>query len=60
MPFALQNPGQTFQRMMDNIFRDLPFDFGYIDDHLLSSKNMDEHMDHLRQFFNTLSTNGRG
>ena len=30
-PFGLRNAGQTFQRMMDSIFRDLDYAFVYID-----------------------------
>ena len=35
LPFGLQNASQTFQRMMDRIFGDLPFCFVYLDDILV-------------------------
>ena len=31
LPFGLRNTAQMFQRMMDNIFGDLPFCFIYMD-----------------------------
>ena len=35
LPFGLRNAAQTFQRMMDRIFSDLPFCFVYLDDTLV-------------------------
>ncbi len=35
MPFGLRNAGQTFQRFIDSIFRDLDFVFVYIDEVLV-------------------------
>ena len=32
MPFGLRSSAQTFQRMMDNITRDIDFVFVYLDD----------------------------
>jgi hypothetical protein len=32
MPFDLKNAAQTFQRLMDSLFRDCPFVFIYLDD----------------------------
>jgi transposase InsO family protein len=58
MPFGLRNAAQTFQRLMDRIFRHLPFCFCYLDDHLIASRTLDEHLGHLRQFFRLLSDNG--
>jgi cleavage and polyadenylation specificity factor subunit 1 len=39
MPFGLRNAGQSFQRLMDSVFQDLPRVFVYIDDILISSAN---------------------
>jgi hypothetical protein len=58
MPFGLMNAAQTFQRLMDRLFRHLPFVFTYLDDHLIASRTMEEHMDHLSQFFQVLQENG--
>ena len=37
MPFGLKNTAQTFQRLMDWIFKGLPFVFIYLDDILVAS-----------------------
>jgi hypothetical protein len=58
MPFGLKNAAQTFQRLMDRLFRHLPFVFVYLDDILIASRNEREHMDHLRQVFAVLQENG--
>ncbi len=38
MPFGLTNAAQSFQRLMDKLFRHLPFVFTYLDDHLIASR----------------------
>jgi hypothetical protein len=43
---------------MDRLFGRLPFVFTYLDDHLISSRTLDEHMEHLREFFAVLDQNG--
>ena len=43
MPFGLRNSGNTFQRFMDTITRDLHFVFAYTDDLLLASSTELEH-----------------
>jgi hypothetical protein len=58
MPFGLMNAAQTFQRLMDRLFRKLPFVFTYLVDHLVASPTLEEHMDHLSQFFQVLEDNG--
>ena len=58
MPFGLKNAAQTFQRFMDNVFRDLPFAYVYLDDILVASSSSDEHAKHLRQLFGRLADNG--
>ena len=55
MPFGLRNAAQTFQRMIDEVLRGLPFTFAYIDDLLIASKNREEHLDHLKQVFERLT-----
>ena len=39
LPFGLRNAAQTFQRIMDRIFGDLPFRFVYLDDILVFSSS---------------------
>jgi hypothetical protein len=34
------NAAQTFQRLMDRLFRSLPFVFTYLDDHLIASHSL--------------------
>jgi hypothetical protein len=58
MPFGLTNAAQTFQRLMDRLFGHLPFVFTYLDDHLIASTTMEEHLEHLRIFFEILRDNG--
>jgi hypothetical protein len=58
MPLGLKNVAQTFQWLMDRIFRQLPFLFSYLDDHLIASCTLDEHHQQLRQFFKILDANG--
>jgi hypothetical protein len=52
------NAAQTFQRLMDRLFGHFPFLFTYLDDHLIASRTLEEHMDHLSQFFSVLQDNG--
>ena len=49
LPFGLWNAGTTFQRMMDSILGDLPYCFTYVDDILVLSSSLEEHVEHLRQ-----------
>jgi hypothetical protein len=58
MPFGLKNAAQSFQRMMDTLFRGLGFVFIYLDDFLVASKSRDEHLAHLRAVFQVLDKAG--
>ena len=58
MPFGLRNAAQTFQRLMDDVVRGLPFIYVYLDDLLVASTSEDEHERHLRQLFNRLQEYG--
>jgi len=58
MPFGLKNAAQTFQRLMDSVLRDLPFVFVYLDDILVASTLVEEHLSHLRALFTRLSQYG--
>ena len=55
MPFGLKNAGQTFQRMMDEIFGELDFVFVYMDDVLVASRSAEEHLEHFRVVFQKLA-----
>ncbi|KAL0459224.1 UNVERIFIED_CONTAM: Enzymatic polyprotein [Sesamum latifolium] len=51
MPMGLANAPQIFQTKMDNLFKDyFEFMFVYIDDILIASKNMKDHIKHLEIF----------
>lgn len=56
MPFGLTNAPATFQRMMNDIFRDYLDDFVvvYLDDILIASATRDEHEQHVRLVLNRL------
>ena len=58
MPFGLRNSGNTFQRFMDTITRDLHFVFAYIDDLLVASNTEQEHEQQLRTLFQQLDEYG--
>ncbi|GFQ87513.1 hypothetical protein TNCT_305961 [Trichonephila clavata] len=58
MTFGLRNAAQSFQRFLDSLFRDLPYCFVYIDDILIASRNLDEHISHLKEIFRRLDENG--
>jgi hypothetical protein len=47
MPFGLRNAAQTFQRFMDSILKHLPFVFCYLDDIIIASHSLEEHIEHL-------------
>ena len=51
MLFGLRNPAQTFQRFIDQVLRDLPFCYCYIDDILIASSNPVEHLQHFMLVF---------
>nr|VZI41582.1 unnamed protein product [Spirometra erinaceieuropaei] len=51
MPFGLRNASQTFQRFIDRVLRGLPFVYAYIDDVLVASRDVEEHLHHLTLLF---------
>ena len=57
-PFGLKNAGQDFQRLMDEILGDIPRIFVYIDDILVASENLEQHLQDLKIVFEALSENG--
>ncbi len=54
MTFGLRNAAQTFQRLINEVFRGLDFAFAYMDDVCIASKSIEEHKEHLRLAFNRL------
>ena len=54
MPFGLTGAPSSFQRLMNQLLRNLPFVTVYIDDILVHSANVYEHAQHLRQVFDRL------
>ena len=58
MPFGLMNAPSTFQRMMDTIFCGVPFVRVYLDDVVVFSKTLEEHLLHLQQVFDVIDDVG--
>lgn len=56
MPFGLKNAPSTFQRVMDNVLREFLYKscFVYMDDIVIFSKSLHEHLVHIKQIFNKL------
>ena len=54
MPFRLTGAPSSFQRLMNQIFRGLPYVTTYIDDILMHSANLTEHLLHLKAVFDRL------
>jgi hypothetical protein len=51
VPFGLRNAGCTFQRLMDRALVGLNKAFWYLDDIIIASKSVQEHVEHLNQLF---------
>lgn len=58
MTFGLRNAAQTFQRLMDNVFRGIDYVFPYLDDILKASTTPEEHVIHLKTMFELLRKYG--
>ena len=53
-PFGLAQAPAYFQRLVNEVLSDLTFAFGYLDDILVFSPDMETHMEHLRVLFERL------
>jgi hypothetical protein len=58
MPFGLKNAAQTFQCLMDSLFRNIPFIFIYLDDILIFSSSRSQHLSQLHTVLSILGENG--
>ncbi|KAI5755581.1 hypothetical protein M8J77_018107 [Diaphorina citri] len=54
MTFGLKNAAQSFQRLANEVTKDLPFVYPYIDDFFVASDNEEQHLKHLEMFFSRL------
>ncbi len=54
MPFGLKNARVFFQRIMDQVFEGVDFLKCYIDDVLMHSKGLLQHLAHLEELFKRL------
>ena len=50
-PFGLTQAQAYFQMLVNKVLEGLEFTFGYLDDILVFSKNMIEHLQHVRSLF---------
>lgn len=57
MPFGLKNAPSTFQRVMDNVLREFQgkFCFVYMDDIIVFSTSLQEHIEHISKIFQVLN-----
>ena len=53
-PFGLSQAPAYFQRLINKVIRGLPFAFGYLDDVLIHSQDIETHLQHIRIFFQRL------
>ena len=60
MPFGLTNAPSTFQRLMNRILKPVLYEsvLVYLDDIIVFSKTVDEHIEHITAVFKILAENG--
>ena len=54
IPFGLTQTPAYFQELMNKVLKDLPFTIAYLDDIIIYSKTVEEHLDHLQQVIHKL------
>ncbi|EGD83709.1 hypothetical protein PTSG_13210 [Salpingoeca rosetta] len=54
LPFGLKNGPATFQRLMDRVIRDIPNTAVYLDDLIVFTRTLDDHVCTLRKLFSAL------
>ena len=52
LSMGLQNSGQSFQRLVDSVLKDIPNSFCYLDDILVYNKSKKAHLETLELIFN--------
>ena len=58
MQFGLCNASSTFQRFIDEVTRNLHGVYAFVDDILIASKSLEEHIEHLKALFSKLDHYG--
>ena len=53
-PFGLTQAPAYFQRLINKVIKGLPFAFGYLDDVLIHSPDIESHLQHMRILFQRL------
>ena len=51
VPLGLEQAPMYFQELMNKVLKDLPFAIAYLDDIIIYSKTVEEHLNHLQQVF---------
>ena len=58
LPFGVASAPSVFQRIMDTVLQGLPFMFNYIDDILVTGRNLEEHIQNLEAVLARLGKHG--
>ena len=58
MPFRLENAGASFHKVLDDVLANHPNTICYIDDVLIYTITLEQHLAHIRQAFNSIAVLG--
>ena len=58
LPFGINNAPSEFQKRMEDIFRENKWALVYIDDILICSEDIQEHLKHLQEFYSMVFKHG--
>ena len=58
LPFGINNAPSEFQKCMEDICREKQWELVFIDDILVCSKNLQEHLKHLQMFYDLVFKHG--